>query len=99
MTAQPVGHEDREVHGSSRGAENGKQSSLPNKSQKRKNGVFLTENQDELNDKCSPLVQPQQAANPDNASTTTKRQRYRFVEGILIHVFHVSVSLSKCIVV
>ena len=46
--AQPTGHEDKEVHGSPRGAVMGRQASLSDKSQKRKRGVFLTESEDEL---------------------------------------------------
>ncbi len=77
VTAQPIGYEDKEVHGSPRGAVSGKQGSLPDKSQKRKRGMFLTGSQDELSDNCSPLVQLQQAAKPNGALNTNKRQRSR----------------------
>ena len=56
VIAQPIGQEDKQVHGSPRGAVNGKQGSLPDKSQKRKRGVSLTESQGKPSDVCSPLV-------------------------------------------
>ncbi|KAL0020522.1 hypothetical protein WJX79_000225 [Trebouxia sp. C0005] len=76
-TAQPIGCEDKEIHGSPRGAVNGKQGRLPDKSQKHRRGVLLKDSQDEVSDVCSPLVQLQQAAEAQNALSTNKRQRSR----------------------
>lgn len=87
VTAQPVGHEDKEVHISPQGAMNGKQGSLPDKSQKRKQACCLIENQDEVSDKCSHLAQSLKAAKPDGASATTRRPRTRYVNSALFRHF------------
>ena len=91
-TAQPIGCEDKEIHGSPRGAVNGKQGRLPDKSQKHRRGVLLKDSQDEVSDVCSPLVQLQQAAEAQNALSTNKRQRSRYVAGILSGVSYPSVA-------
>ena len=100
VIAQPVRHEDKQVHGSSRDAGNGKQGSLSDKSQKSKSGVLLTKSEDEVSVNCSHM---QQAAKPDGALTKTKpngaltktkRLRSRYVEGILFEAYHTSQSLN-----
>ncbi|KAL0019074.1 hypothetical protein WJX79_001587 [Trebouxia sp. C0005] len=75
VTAQPTGHEDKVIHSSPQGATNGKQGTLPDKNQKRKQGGRLIENHDEVSDKCSHLGQSHKAAKPDGASTTSRRPR------------------------
>ena len=95
VIAQPTGHKDKEVHGSPRGAVNGKQGSLSDKSQKRKRREFLTESQNGLSDNRSPLVQPEVAI------IKKKRQRTRYVEGILLQAYHISQFLNgmQCYVI
>lgn len=95
VIAQPTGHKDKEVHGSPRGAVNGKQGSLSDKSQKRKRREFLTESQNGLSDDRSPLVQPEVAV------IKKKRQRTRYVEGILLQAYHISQFLNgmQCYVI
>ena len=84
VTAQPVGHGDKEVHSSPQGAMNGKQGSLSDKNQKRKQAGCLIGSQDEVSDKCSQSLR---AAKPNGASATTRRQRTRFVNSALFRHF------------
>ena len=79
VTAQPIGHVDKEGHSSPQGAMSGKQGSLPDKKQKRKQAGCLIENQDEVSDTCSQSLK---AAKPNGALATTKRPRTRYVNNI-----------------
>jgi hypothetical protein len=94
VTAQPVGHEDKEVHSSPQGAMSGKHGSLPDKKQKRKQADCLIESQDELSDKCSQSLK---TAKPNGASATTRRPRTRYVNSALFrHFTSVIAQLEHC---
>ena len=84
VTAQPAGHEDKEVHSSPQGAMSGEPGSLSDKNQKRKQADCLIENQHEVSDKCSQSLK---AAKPNGASATTRRPRTRYSNSALFRHF------------